>query len=111
MNKNSFLSVGHLSRRVYIFRYIVSLEMNKENLHEGVAFLGEPVLRNIFALSHNTTRCLFFIWNYAVAIIKYSTTRDTSLFLFNSHCRNSRGITDSPFGFSVLLQFADLTLS
>ena len=31
-----------------------------------------------------------------------------SYFLFDSHCRNSRGIPDSPFGFSVLLQFADL---
>ena len=45
---------------------------------------------------------------YVVAIIKYSTIRDTLYFLLDLHCRNSRGITDSPFGFSVLLQFADL---
>ena len=45
---------------------------------------------------------------YVVAIIKYSTIRDTLYFLFDLHCRNSRGITDSPFGFSVLLQFTDL---
>ena len=74
----------------------------------GLAFLGEPLLRNIFALFHNSTGCLLFICNYLVAIIRYSTTRDTSYFLFDSHYRNSRGITDSPFGFSVLLQLADL---
>ena len=28
--------------------------------------------------------------------------------MFDSHCRSSHGITDSPFGFSVLLQFLDL---
>ena len=73
----------------------------------GLAFLGEPLLRNIFALFHNSTGCLLFICNYLVAIIRYSTTRDTSYFLFE-YCMNSRGIKDSPFSFSVLLQFADL---
>ena len=107
LNKESFLSVDDLPRQIYIFRYIVNLEMTEETLHEGVAFLMEPFLRNIFALSHNSTGCLLFICNYVAAIIRYSTTRDTSYFLFE-YCRNSRGITDSPFSFSVLLQFADL---
>ena len=107
-NKDSFLSVDDLPRQIHIFRYIVNLEMNKGTLHEGVAFLEESVLRNIFALSHNSTGCLLFISNYVVANIKYSPTRDRSYFLFDSHCRNSREITDTPFGFSVLLQFADL---
>ena len=57
---------------------------------------------------HYQDVCLFFICNYVVAVIKYSTTKDTSCFLFDLHCRNSHGITDSPFGFSVLLQFTDL---
>ena len=74
----------------------------------GLAFLGEPLLRNIFALFHNSTGCLLFICNYLVAIIRYSTTKDTSYFLFDSHSRNSRGFTDNQFGFSVLLQLADL---
>ena len=82
--------------------------MNKETLHEGVAFLGELFLRNIFALSRNSTGYLLFTCNYIVAIIKYLTTRDLSYFLFDSHFRNSRGITDSPLSFSVSLQFADL---
>ena len=82
--------------------------MTEKTLHEGIALLGEPFLRNIFPLSHNSTGCLLFICNYVVTIIRYSTTRYTPYFLFDSHCRNSCGITDSPFGFSVLLQFADL---
>ena len=80
--------------------------MTEETLHEGVAFLGEPFSRNIFTLFHKSTGCLLFIFNYVVAIIRYSTTTDTSYFPFDSHCRNSHGITDSPFRFSVLLQFA-----
>ena len=46
MNKESFFSVDDLTRQIYIFHYIVNLEMTEENLHEGVAFLGEPFLRN-----------------------------------------------------------------
>ena len=71
--------------------------MTEKTLHKGVAFLGEPFLSNIFALSHNNKGCLLFICNYVVGVIRYST-----------HCSNSRRITDSPFGFSVLLQFVDL---
>ena len=108
LNKDNLFSCDDLLRQGYVFRYIVNLEMNKETLHEGVAFLGEPFLRNIFALSHNSTGYLLFTCNYIVAIIKYLTTRDLSYFLFDSHFRNSRGITDSPFSFSVSLQFADL---
>ena len=40
LNKDSFLSVDDSPRQIYIFRYIVNLEMNKETLHEGVAFQG-----------------------------------------------------------------------
>ena len=108
MDKESFLSVDDLPRQIYVFLYIANLEITEETLHEGEAFSGEPFLRNIFALSHNSTVCLLFICNYIVAIIKYSTTRDRSYFLFDLYCRNSSGIIDVSFGFSVLLQFADL---
>ena len=82
--------------------------MREETLHEGVGFLGEPFLRNIFALFHKSTGCLLFTFNYVGPIIRCSTTRDTLYFLFDSHCRNSDGITDSPFGFLDVLEFADL---
>ena len=84
LKKESFLSVDDLPRQIYIFRYIVNIWIPKDTVHEGVAFLGEPFLRNIFPLCHNSTGCLLFICNYAVAIIRYSTTRDTVYFLF--HC-------------------------
>ena len=54
--------------------------MNEETQREGRAFLGEPFLKNIFALSYNSTGCLLFLWNYVVAIIKYSTTRIRHVF-------------------------------
>ena len=62
LNKESFFSVDDLPRQIYIFRYIVNLEMIKETLHEGVAFLGEPFLRDIFALSHKSTNvCYLYV--------------------------------------------------
>ena len=69
LNKNSFLSVDDLPRWVYIFRYIVNLEMKEENLHESVAFLGEPFLRNIFVLSHNVQDVWYL---YAVMLLQLS---------------------------------------
>ena len=63
-------------------------------------------LRNIIAMFGNSTECLLFVFNYPIAIIKYSTASTGASFsIVDSHSRNSRGITDSPFGFSVLLQF------
>ena len=86
-----------------------SVEMKVENLHYGVAFLGESFLTNMLEISGNSTGCLLFICNYVIAIIKYSTTSTVkSNFIFDSHGRNGQGITRSPFGFSVLLQFADI---
>ena len=74
-----------------------------------MAFLRALFLKNVFAFSSNSTGYLLFICNYAVVIIKYSTPiAGTSYFIFGSCCKNRRGITDNPFGFSILLQFADI---
>ena len=108
LNKESFLSVDDLPREIHIFQFIASVEMKVENLYDGVVFVGEPFLRNILTISNNSSGCLLFICNYVVSVIKYLTTRGTTYFIVDSHCRNSRGITDNPFGFSVLLQFADI---
>ena len=35
--------------------------MKEDILHVGVAFLGEPFVGNISALSHKNTGCLLFI--------------------------------------------------
>ena len=98
LNKESFLSVDDLPREIHIYQYTISVEMKLENLHDGVAFLGEPFLRN-------GTGCSLLICNYATAIIKHLTA-STLYFILDSRSRNNRGITDSRFGFSVLLQFA-----
>ena len=109
LNKESFLSVDGLPREFHIFQYTVSVEMKVENLHDGVAFLGESFLRNILAISCNSTGCLLFTCNQAIVIIKYLTSSTGILyFIFDSHSGNSRGITDSSFGFTVLLQIADI---
>ena len=108
-NKESFLPVNDLQREIHIFECIVSVEMKVENLHDGKTLLGEPFLRNILAVSDNSTGCLSFTCNYTVAIIKYSTTSKSTLYsVFDSYSRNDRRMIDSPFGFSVLLQFADI---
>ena len=109
LNKESFPSVNGLPKEFHIFQYTVSVEMKAENLHDGVAFLGESFLRNILAISCNSTGFLLFTCNQAIVIIKYLTASTGILyFIFDSHSGNSRGITDSPFGFSVLLQIADI---
>ena len=36
-----------LPSEIHIFQYTVSVEMKVENLHDGVAFLGEPFLTNM----------------------------------------------------------------
>ena len=83
--------------------------MKVENLHDVKALLGEPFLRNILAVSGNSTGYLSFTCNYTVAIIKYSTTSKSTLdSIFDSYSRNDRRMIDSPFGFSVILQFADI---
>ena len=54
--------------------------------------------------------CLLFINSYTISIIPgYARNgMHNSFFLFDSHCRNRRGVTDSPIGFSVLIQSPDL---
>ena len=63
-------------------------------------------LRNIFAVSNETSGCLF-LSNYTVGILTCSSKRNAIYLLFDSHCTNSREITDNLLGFSVLLKFAD----
>ena len=64
LNKDSFLSVDDLPRGIYILVYC---QFKKETLHEEVAFLREPFLRNIFALSHNSTDVFYL---YAIMLLQ-----------------------------------------
>ena len=63
LNESSFLSADYLPTEIKMLQYILDLEMEKENLHDGLASPGEPFLRNIFAMSNETSGCLLFIYN------------------------------------------------
>ena len=80
--------------------------MKVGNLHDGVAFLAESFVRDILAISGNSTGFSLIICNYAIAIIKYSTASiGTSNSIFKLR---HRGITNIPFVFSVLLKLIDV---
>lgn len=62
MSQVSFLSFDDLPTEFNMFQRIVDLVMKEEN--HNVAFLNEPFLRNMFALSNEISGCLLFIYNY-----------------------------------------------
>lgn len=79
---------------------MINAEIKEENLHLGIKFLGDPFVRNTLLFSSNDTGCILFICSYAVAIVRYVITAGTSsYFIFDSHCKNSSGITNSQLGF------------
>ena len=66
----------------------------------------ETFVTDVFTVSNVNTSsgCILFLCSYAVALFRYVNGRgNVTYFLFDSHCRNSRGITDRGPGFSVLL--------
>ena len=106
-----YLNVEELPSQVKIFECAVNIVILKENLHDSVAVYGDSFLTDVFNNSNvnNSTGCILFLCSYAVALFKYVDTAGNSIyFLFNSHCRNSRGITDGELGFSVLINFDSL---
>ena len=54
--------------------------------------------------------CLLFTNSYKISIIRgYAKNgMHNSIILLDSHCRNRHDVTDSPVGFSVLMQFQNL---
>ena len=97
INKDDFLSVDELPERIQIYHCNVDIDIDVENLHEGVASHGEPFLRNILnVFDVGSVGYLLFICSYTIAIIPtYDRNGDLhSYFLFDSHCRNGIGITD-----------------
>ena len=100
-----------LPRQVKIFERTVNLEILEENLHDSVAVYGDSFLTYVFNSSNvnNSSGCILFLSSYAVALFKYvNAAGNSTYFLFDSHCRNSRGITDCESGFSILIKFDSL---
>ena len=65
-----------------IVKYIVNLEIKEEILHEREAFLGKPFWAIYSHYLKKVQHIYYLQGNYAVAIIKYSTTRGTPYFVW-----------------------------
>ena len=83
LNCENYLPVYELPREIIFFGRIVHLDIREVNLYNGVVFLGEPFLVNIFIFSNNSTRCLLFLCSY-----EFSGC-GISYFLFDCHCKNN----------------------
>ena len=106
-----YLNVEELPRQVKIFERTVNLEIQEENLHDSVAVYGDSFLNDIFNNSNvnNSPGCILFLYSYGVSLFRYlNAAGNSTYFLFDSHCRNSREITDCESGFSVLINFDSL---
>ena len=80
-----------------MFQKTVNLEILEETLHDSVAGYGNSVLTDAFANANvnSSTGCILFLSSYVIALLRYvNGTGTVAYFLFHSHCRNSRGITD-----------------
>ena len=111
MNFQGYLNVDQLPRQVQICRHTANLEILEENLHDGIAVFGNSFLTDLFDSfnANNSSGCILFLCSYAVAMFKHvNEAGNVSYFLFDSHCRNSRGITDGEIGFSILMKFESL---
>lgn len=97
LNHENYLCADKLTKQVRIFGSIVNIGINQQNFRVGRASRGEHFLRNIFVLLNNYTGCILFICSYAVPLIR--NISEGSYFLFDLHCKNSRGITGGPYGF------------
>ena len=101
-----------LSREIVVFSHTVTVEISEENLYKGIVVQGEPSLRDIFILfanANDNTGCILFLCSYVVAIGRYINHYGNVYYLlFDSHSRNSRGITDSQPAYSILIKFARL---
>ena len=106
-----YLNVDQLPRQVKIFERTVNLDILEKNLHDSIAACGDSFLTDIFTASNVNTSsgCILFLCSYAVALFRYVNGRgNVTYFLFDSHCRNSRGIINGGSGFSVLIKFESL---
>ena len=92
-----YFNVDQLPWQVKIFERTVNLDILEEHLHDSIAVYGDSFLTDVFTVSNVNTSsgCILFLCSYAAALFRYVNGRgDVTYFLFDSHCRNSRGIRD-----------------
>ena len=83
----------------------------EENLHDSIVVYGDSFLTDVFTVSNVNTSsgCILFLCSYIVALFRYVNGRgNVTYFLFDSHCRNSCGITNGGPSFSVIIKFQSL---
>ena len=85
-----------MPRGIKIYNRNIDINIEFQNLHEGVASQDESFLRDIVNISDVCIQgYLIFICSYTTAVIpSFGRNGDlSSYFLFDSHSRNDRGIT------------------
>ena len=81
LNKDDFSSVDELPRRIKIYNCNIDINIELQNLHEGVASQGESFLRNIVNVSDVCSQgYLIFICGYTIAVIP-SFGRNGSIYM------------------------------
>ena len=94
-----------LPHQVTIFERTINLEMLEENFDDSVAVHGDSFLTDVFNNSNvsNSSGDILFLCSYAVTLFKHANaTGNSTFFLFDSHCKNSRQITEVNQAFQFL---------
>ena len=105
LNKDGFLNVNELPRRIKSYYCNININIELQNLHEGVASQGQYFIKHTIIISDAYRQGYLIL----VVISSFDKNGDlSSSFLLDSNSRNDLGITTRKNGFPVLLQIPDL---
>ena len=105
LNKDGFLNVNELPRRIKSYYCNININIELQNLHEGVASQGQYFIKHTIIISDAYRQGYLIL----VVISSFDKNGDlSSSFLLDSNSRNDFGITTRKNGFPVLLQIPDL---
>ena len=105
LNKDAFLNVNELPRRIKSSYCNININIELQNLHEVVASQGQYFIKHTIIVSDAYRQ------GYLIVVVISSFDRNGDLnssFLFDSNSGNDCGITTRITGFSVLLQIPNL---
>ena len=105
LNKDDFLNVNELPRRIKSYNCNIDINIELQNLHDRVASQGQYFIEHTIIISDACRQGYLIV----VVISSFDRNGDRSCsFLFDSNSRNDFGITARKTGFSVLLQIRNL---
>ena len=105
LNKDGFLNVNELPRRIKSYYCNININIELQNLHEGVASQGQYFIKHTIIISDAYRQGYLIL----VVISSFDKNGDlSSSFLLDSNSRNDFGITTRKNGFPVLLQIPEL---